>query len=140
MPIETQTLMKIEGQNQSKINDVQFSVLNPNYVLTLTSDNKFLVNNLADPEGLDHIEQTIDLATFIPDFTYGLKNKDLQFISFSQAKSSQAFGLQPFQILFLTSSGHIYTLCPFYPFNIITTSDQFSILLEIINERKDEIA
>ena len=38
------------------IKDVQFSILNPNYVLTLTSDSHFYVSNLTGDIRLDFAE------------------------------------------------------------------------------------
>ena len=90
--------------------DVQFSILNTNYVLSLTSDARLYVVCLLKDIQLEKSELILKLKPQTSSYKDSRQKPD--FKCFSQASSADDLGLTPFQLLFLTSSGDIYTLCP----------------------------
>jgi hypothetical protein len=110
---------------------VQFSVLNSNYVLALTSDSRFFVISLETDIRLDFCELKLDLTP--PHSPYKVPAK-LNFVSFSQASSAEDLGLSLFQILFLTAQGEVYTLCPLILDEMMFTKDTFDLMMVKLEE------
>ena len=73
----------------------------------------------------------------VPEHRYGHMNSNLQFVSFAQAhpKSTEFYGLDSFQIHFLTKEGHIYSLCPYMPQTIVLRDEHFSQILVLLNDK-----
>ena len=110
---------------------MQFSVLNSNYVLALTSDSRFFVISLETDIRLDFCELKLDLPP--PHSPYKVPAK-LNFVSFSQASSAEDLGLSLFQILFLTAQGEVYTLCPLILDEMMFTKDTFDLMMVKLEE------
>lgn len=55
------TLIGIDTDPELSFTDVQFSILNNNYVLALTSDSRFFVVSLHTDTRLDYSEFKLDL-------------------------------------------------------------------------------
>lgn len=110
---------------------MQFSVLNSNYVLALTSDSRFFVISLETDIRLDFCELKLDLTP--PHSPYKVPAK-LNFVSFSQASSAEDLGLSLFQILFLTAQGEVYTLCPLILDEMMFTKDTFDLMMVKLEE------
>lgn len=110
---------------------MQFSVLNSNYVLALTSDSRFFVISLETDIRLDFCELKLDLAP--PHSPYKVPAK-LNFVSFSQASSAEDLGLSLFQILFLTAQGEVYTLCPLILDEMMFTKDTYDLMMVKLEE------
>lgn len=110
---------------------MQFSVLNSNYVLALTSDSRFFVISLETDIRLDFCELKLDLTP--PHSPYKVPGK-LNFVSFSQASSAEDLGLSLFQILFLTAQGEVYTLCPLILDEMMFTKDTFDLMMVKLEE------
>jgi hypothetical protein len=111
--------------------DVQFSILNSNYVLALTSDSKFYAISLLNDLRFDHWELGLDLTP--PHSPYKIPAK-LNFASFSQSSSSEDLGLSLFQILFLTLQGEVYTLCPLILDEMMFTKDTYDLMMVKLEE------
>ncbi len=56
------TLIGIDTDRELSFTDVQFSVVNTNYVLALTSDSRFFVVSLSKDTRLDFSELKLDLS------------------------------------------------------------------------------
>ena len=110
---------------------MQFSVLNSNYVLALTSDSRFFVISLETDIRLDFCELKLDLTP--PHSPYKVPGK-FNFVSFSQASSAEDLGLSLFQILFLTAQGEVYTLCPLILDEMMFTKDTFDLMMVKLEE------
>ena len=105
-------LETLENQAQPTFRDVQFSILNTNYVLALTSNARLYVVCLLKDIQLEKSELILDLLPQNPPYKASSETETVDIKCFSQASSADDLGLTPFQLLFLTSSGDIYTLCP----------------------------
>jgi len=107
--------------------DVQFSILNSNYILALTSDARLFVVNFLKDTKLDSSEQILDLISQIS--PYKPPPQPIDFISFSQASSAEDLGLTPFQVFLLSRTGDIYTICPLLLSEMIFTSEAFELMM-----------
>lgn len=79
-----------------EVQQVEFSILNPNYLLVLSNKNNFMCYNLA-VSGLA-CEQELDLQNMVSEHRYGYLNKNLKMVSFAQAhpKTVEFYGLDIF--------------------------------------------
>ena len=60
-------------------------------------------------------------------------------VSFAQAhpKTIEFYGLDIFQIHFLTKEGHLYALSPFLPQEVILREEHFSQILVLLNDKME---
>ena len=132
-PLESQVLPLIGIDTNPELGfvDVQFSILNSNYILALTTDSRFFAVSLATDIRLDHCELKLDLAP--PHSPYRVPAK-INFVSFSQASSADDLGLSLFQIVFLAAQGEIYTLCPLLLDEMVFTKDTYELMMVKLKE------
>jgi hypothetical protein len=124
------SLLILEAMNtkpELTFRDVQFSILNSNFILVLTSDARLFVVNVLKDTRLEFSEQTLDL---VPQTSpYKAPPHPIDFISFSQASSAEDLGLTPFQVFLLSKTGDIYTICPLLLSEMLFTSEAFELMM-----------
>ncbi|CDW87845.1 UNKNOWN [Stylonychia lemnae] len=121
-----------------KIMQLEFSILNPNYLLLLTDQNQLFILNMLSEQ---IIEQIIDIEQFLVSsrYKFGYKANKPQIIQFAQALSHTSLGFQPFTITFMTQVGKIYQMSPIMPQEIITTADALSDLVAFTNQKTEDL-
>lgn len=89
--IEMMNFTYFENAVTEKLVQVEFSILNPNYLMILNDQNQLYLFNTID---MIKPEQTFNLSEQLPiKLVNGTKRKEMRFVSFAQAQSHNAVGI-----------------------------------------------
>eukprot|EP00347_Sterkiella_histriomuscorum_P002997 403365993 len=126
---------------QGDIQQVEFSNLNPNYLIVLSA-NQYL--SIIDTHNLTKPEQEFDLNGLLNQqkqiTSSFLKNTEINetFVSFAQSGINSEMVAQQFNILFMTKTGKVFQICPIFPREFLMTANSLndlSIYFELQREK-----